>query len=113
MTESLDKANSIKLRLMEQFYGLEEYMDLTEPVPVMLAALDGQKSEFCFLSTLTNLDLWFIKVSNIDNNEIWNPFSETLSLYAKRHDFLTAHIYPEKQWSNDEILKYVGLSETR
>ena len=106
------QTNTIKLRLMQQFYGLEEYMDLKESVPEMLNVLDGPKNEFCFVSALSNLDLWFIKISNVDNKKVWNPFEEPLSQYAQRHDFLTAHIYAEKQWPNDEILKYVGLSET-
>ena len=88
-------------------------MDLNEAIPEMLSTLDETKSEFCFLSALINLDLWFIKVSNTDNQEVWNPFKESLTLYAQRHDFLTAHIYPEKQWANDDILRYVGLSETQ
>lgn len=88
-------------------------MDLNQAVPEMLSVLDEPRSEFCLLSALINLDLWFVKVSNIDDQEVWNPFKETLTLYAQRHDFLTAHIYPEKQWSNNEILKYVGLSETQ
>jgi len=107
------QSNAIKLRVLEQFYGLEEYMDLEEPVPDMLRALDGLGSEFCFVSALSNLDLWFIRVSNVENKDTWNPFKEPLSQYAQRHDFLTAHIYPDKQWRNDEILKYVGLSETQ
>jgi len=87
-------------------------MDLTDTIPNMLSTLDNQSSEFCFLSALSNLDLWYIKVSNPDNEEIWNPFRETLVNYAQRHDLLTAHLYAEKQWSNTQILTNLGLRNT-
>lgn len=109
MTPSLNNASDIKLMLMQQFYGLEEYMDLNEPVPDMLKALDGLESEFCLLSALSNLDLWFIKVNNVEGKEIWNPFIEPLTRFAERHDFLTAHQYAEKQWTNEQILRHYSL----
>jgi len=112
MTLNLINANAIKLTLLRQFYGLEEYIDLRETLPEMINALDGFDSEFSFISTLSNLDLWFIKITNIETAEIWNPFSEPLGKYADRYDFLTAHIYAEKQWQNKHILKFLGLPET-
>jgi len=111
MTLSPDNANRIKLKLLRQFYGLEEFMDLEEPLPEMLNVLDNSASDFCFISDLSNLDLWFIQIGNVDDDELWSPFNEPLSAYAERYDFLTAHIYAEKQWPNEQILKYVGLSE--
>ena len=84
-------------------------MDLSEALPDMLNVLDNVDSDFCFISALSNLDLWFIKVGNVSDEEIWNPFQEPLSQYAERYDFLTAHLYADKQWSNEQILKYLGI----
>ena len=103
----LANRNSIKLRLMQRFYGIEEYLDLEEPLPTMLGRLDAAESEFNFTNLLCDLDLWYIKVSNSDNALTWNPFVEPLCNYAKRYDLMIAHLYPEKQWSNAKILAYV------
>lgn len=106
MQDLLAHTNSIKLRLMRQFYGIEEFLDLETPVPAMLDALDNAESEFAFITVLSDLDLWYIKVTNSDNENIWNPFVEPLSQYAKRYELLIAHLYPEKQWPNSEVLAY-------
>jgi len=55
------------------------------------------------------LDIWYIKITNPDNEKIWNPFIEPLGNYAKRHELLVAHLYPEKQWPNEQILRYARL----
>lgn len=84
-------------------------MDLEETLPIMLNRLDRADSEFKFITLLSDLDLWYIKVTNTENKQQWNPFIEPLSRYAKRHELLVAHLYPEKQWSNMQILKYARL----
>ncbi len=91
---------------MQQFYGIEEYLDLENPLPTMLESLDNADSEFSFITVLSDLDLWYIKVTNSDNQIVWNPFIEPLCQYAKRYDLLIAHIYPDKQWPNTQILAY-------
>ena len=106
-------SSSIKLRLMEQFYGIEEFLDLEDTLPAMLNRLDDADSEFGFITALSDLDIWYIKITNSDNENVWNPFLEPLCNYAKRHELLIAHLYPEKQWSNDQILGYAGLQKTQ
>jgi len=82
------QSNAIKLRVLEQFYGLEEYLDMPEPLPEMLTKLDDAESEFGLITAISNLDI----------------------CYAKRHDLLTAHIFAEKQYSNAEILRFLKLT---
>ena len=106
-------SSSIKLRLMEQFYGIEEFLDLEETLPAMLNRLDHAESEFDFIVTLSDLDIWYIKVTNSEDERVWNPFLEPLRIYAKRYELLVAHLYPEKQWTNDQILGYAGLPKTQ
>ncbi len=104
------QSNSIKLRVMEQFYGLEEYLDMPEPLPEMLTKLDTAESEFGLITAISNLDIWFVRITNNDDSEVWSPFKETLASYAKRHDLLTAHLFAEKQYSNAEILRFLKLT---
>lgn len=112
MQDLLENSNAIKLRLMQQFYGIEEFLDLEEPLPTMLEALDTAQSEFNLADLLCDLDLWYIKVSNSDDAFIWDPFVEPLCNYSKRYELIIAHLYPEKQWSNAQILAYVRQSES-
>ena len=109
MSLELINANAIKLRLMAQFYGIEEYLDMREPLPEILKQIDHQTSEFSFITAISNLDIWYIRVTNTDNDEKWNPFKEPLSHYAQRHQLLTAHLFSERQWPNRKILRFLGL----
>lgn len=97
---------------MKQFYGIEEFLDLSETLPAMLDQLDKSESEFGFITALSNLDIWYIKVTNIDKQSVWNPFQEPLSSYSQRHQMLIAHIYADKQWPNSEIIQY-ARAQTR
>jgi len=110
MPDLFTNASSIKLRLMKQFYGIEEYMDLPQSLPKVLDQLDEVKSEFEFLNALTNLDIWHIKVSNSEDKKTWNPFTEVLADYANRYTLLNAHLYAEKQWPNSKIIEYAKQS---
>lgn len=104
------QSNAIKLRVLEQFYGLEEYLDMPESLPEMLTKLDDAESEFSLITAISNLDIWFVRITNNDDTEVWNPFQEPLANYAKRHDLLTAHLFSEKQCSNSEILRFLNLA---
>ncbi len=106
MPDLFTNTSLIKLRLMKQFYGIEEYMDLPQSLPKVLDQLDNVESEFEFLNALTNLDVWHIKVANSEDQKIWNPFTEVLADYANRYSLLNAHFYAEKQWPNSKIIEY-------
>lgn len=110
MPDLLANTSLIKLRLMKQFYGIEEYMDLPQSLPKVLDRLDDVESEFEFLNALTNLDIWHIKVTNSEDQKIWNPFIEVLADYANRYTLLNAHIYADKQWTNSKIIEYAKQS---
>jgi len=102
----------IKYNLIKQFYGIEEYLDMNNPLPVIVDELDQAQSDFNLLLILKELDLWFIQVSGKDREEKWNPFTEPLFEFASRHSLIAAHLYADKQVSDSDIINYARLRQT-
>lgn len=110
MSNELERINASKLWVLQRFYGIEEHLDTVSPLPAMLSSLDDIKSAFSWMTKLKELDIWFIRVNDRDNVEVWSPFVEPLYEFEYRYRFLVAHMYPDKQWSDKDIIRHAGGS---
>jgi len=97
---------AIKYHLIHQFYGIEEYLDLAIPLPCLIDTLDSAESEFSLLRTIKELDVWFIRVTGSKSPETWDPLKEPLFEFTARHPMVVAHLYPERQIEDREIICY-------
>lgn len=108
----IENLNTIKYRLIHQFYGIEEHMDMAVPLPTLIDLLSENQSDFKIVRTLTELDIWFVKISARDTGETWDPFSEPLYRFANRHEFVLANLFPDKQWPDSQIIQYANVHPT-
>jgi len=104
--------STIKYQLLRQFYGIEEFLDMENPLPRLIDTLDSAESEFSLWLMIKDLDIWFIRVNGIEQPETWDPLKEPLFEFANRHKMLAAHLYPERQIGDREIISYARECQT-
>ncbi len=98
--------STIKYQLLHQFYGIEEFLDMEQPLPTIIDSLDDAESEFNLWLMIKELDIWFIRVTAMEQPETWNPLKEPLFAFTQRHSMVAAHLYPNRQLDDREIISY-------
>lgn len=98
--------STIKYQLLRQFYGIEEFLDMENPLPKIIDSLDDAGSEFNLWLMIKELDIWFIRVNGMETPETWNPLHEPLFEFTRRHNMVAAHLYPERQIGDRDIITY-------
>lgn len=99
----------IQYRLIYQFYGIEEFVDLPESLPCQVNKLNAASCEFSWIKRITDLDIWYIKIESRKKTESWCPFTESLSSFLSRHDDIIAHFDSQKQYSDRQILSFLEI----
>ena len=97
----------VKFKLLRQFYGVEEHIDYAVPLVEQIDSLSATKNEFTLNRVLLDLDIWYSRFYDRNDEYLWNPFDEAFTAFEKRGDFVIAQYLPVKQYTDKAILAFI------